>query len=62
MQPVRTPKRRECECCGRVEVWENESWRVAVNGDTRLIGAPYCIHEWDITGEFSPVATSETSH
>lgn len=47
---LRTPSERVCEICGRSERWDDdrESWRVEEPGDT------FCIHEWDINGEFVP--------
>jgi hypothetical protein len=48
---LRTPESRVCERCGRVERHDEEvgGWRAADAGDV------YCIHEWDIDGEFVPV-------
>ncbi|KYH25523.1 hypothetical protein HAPAU_21970 [Halalkalicoccus paucihalophilus] len=53
---LRTPQRRECECCNRHEVWDaNDScWRIATEGGERLAGHRHCIHEWDIDGTFRP--------
>ncbi len=54
--PIRTPGRRECEQCGRREAWDEsvQSWSIANEGETRAVGDPLCIHEWDINGTFSP--------
>jgi hypothetical protein len=54
MVEVRTPDRRECVRCGRLERWDEElqTWQVADDE----VGDPYCIHTWDITGEFTPIA------
>jgi len=48
---LRTPERRVCERCGRTERYDEETsgWQVAEKGDL------YCIHEWDIDGDFVPV-------
>jgi hypothetical protein len=48
---LRTPERRVCERCGRTERHGEESggWQVVTDGDL------YCIHEWDIDGDFVPV-------
>lgn len=48
---LRRPSKRVCEECGRSERHPDDadSWRV--NGSK---GDPYCIHEWDINGEFVP--------
>lgn len=55
---LKTPQRRECECCGRREVWDDRGgWRIATENDendTRAVGNPHCIHEWDIDGAFRP--------
>ncbi|MFB6132260.1 MAG: HEWD family protein [Halanaeroarchaeum sp.] len=49
---IRAPRERTCVRCGREEHYDEEDnvWRVA---DT--VGDVYCIHSWDITGEFKPV-------
>lgn len=49
---LRTPDRRECHRCGRLEVWEDGSWRV--HEDEGRAGNRFCIHEWDINGSFPP--------
>jgi hypothetical protein len=46
---LRTPDRRSCERCGRVEDYDDSVWRAKRLGDV------YCIHEWDINGAFVPV-------
>jgi len=54
---IRKPTARQCEDCGRQEVW-NEStgtWRVAREDGERIAGNVYCIHEWDINGTFVPL-------
>ncbi|WP_338738467.1 HEWD family protein [Haloplanus salilacus] len=54
---IRKPTERECEACGRREVWNDATgtWRVAVANDDRRVGNVYCIHEWDINGTFVPI-------
>lgn len=54
---LRTPEERTCERCGREEYWDAEDrvWRIVREDDEVRAGDPYCIHEWDITGEFSPI-------
>ncbi|MFB6094816.1 MAG: HEWD family protein [Halanaeroarchaeum sp.] len=49
---IRTPSRRTCLRCGREERYDEEAraWRVDA-----AVGDVYCIHSWDITGEFTPV-------
>lgn len=62
---LKTPERRECERCGRHEVWDDSTgWRIVTensangqpneNGEDRTVGNSHCIHEWDIDGAFSP--------
>jgi hypothetical protein len=53
---LRTPEARICERCGRAERWDAdaEGWRIRTEDGERLVGDPYCIHEWDINGTFSP--------
>lgn len=57
---LKTPEQRECERCGRREVWDpDDGWRLAAESTDsgegeRAIGDPHCIHEWDIDGTFSP--------
>ncbi|WP_342341559.1 HEWD family protein [Halanaeroarchaeum sulfurireducens] len=49
---IRTPTHRTCVRCGREERYDEEEkvWKV-----TDAVGDIYCIHSWDITGEFTPV-------
>ncbi len=53
---LQTPSFRECERCGRSEHWDedDETWRIREEDDERQVGNPHCIHEWNITGSFSP--------
>ncbi|MFB6141014.1 MAG: HEWD family protein [Halosimplex sp.] len=61
MTTIVPPDERECERCGRADVWSDESgtWTVATdeNGD-RLAGDPFCLHEWDINGTYNPLGES----
>lgn len=53
---LQPPRARECERCGRRDVWDDESphWRIAtIDGDGRA-GDPFCIHEWDVNGSYNP--------
>ncbi|MEF8856000.1 MAG: HEWD family protein [Haloplanus sp.] len=55
---IRKPTARQCENCGRKEVWNDATgtWRVARDDDgERIAGNVYCIHEWDINGTFVPI-------
>lgn len=50
---IRRPSERTCVDCGRAEHWdeETENWVVADDD----VGNRFCIHDWDITGQFTPV-------
>jgi len=52
------PTRRTCERCGRTDVWDetDENWVIAEEAGERQVGNRHCIHEWDINGQYSPVA------
>ncbi|MFB6069172.1 MAG: HEWD family protein [Halobacterium sp.] len=54
---IRKPTERVCERCARAEVWDEDAcaWKIAHDeeGD-RQAGNVYCIHEWDINGDFVP--------
>ncbi|WP_188976623.1 HEWD family protein [Halocalculus aciditolerans] len=52
MSVIRTPSERSCVQCGRDERWNPDqgSWEVAAE-----TGSVRCIHDWDITGSFTPV-------
>ncbi|WP_247728703.1 HEWD family protein [Halovivax limisalsi] len=54
---IRSPERRTCERCGRSERWNptQQGWQVVTENETPQAGRPQCIHEWNITGTFSPV-------
>jgi hypothetical protein len=57
MTTIVPPTERECERCGRRDVWDDdrETWAVATDDDTKLAGDPFCLHEWDINGEYNPL-------
>lgn len=52
MSVIRTPSERACVRCGRDERWDADAggWQVAEE-----TGSVQCIHDWDITGSFTPV-------
>ena len=52
---LRTPDRRRCERCGRVERWDATAfaWRARDRGTVN------CIHEWDIDGTFVTLADAD---
>lgn len=47
------PDERECERCGRRDVWDRTTgnWSVVATGQV------HCIHEWDINGAYNPFAS-----
>ena len=55
METIIPPKERQCERCGRMEVWsdEKQTW-IALERDDAL-GRPHCLHEWDINGSYNPI-------
>jgi len=54
---LRTPEERTCERCGREERWDEDDrvWRIVREDGEPKVGDVYCIHEWDITGTFTPI-------
>ncbi|WP_202935111.1 HEWD family protein [Halorussus amylolyticus] len=54
MTTLDPPKKRECHRCGREEAWDDAkvNWTIAAD---ESIGDTFCIHEWNITGAYSPV-------
>ncbi len=56
MSTVIPPTKRQCERCGRSEVWDEDqsTWVVAVENGTKEPGQPHCLHEWDINGSYNP--------
>jgi hypothetical protein len=49
---IHAPTDRVCEQCDRSETWDDEGDRWIVDGEP---GRLYCIHQWDITGDFAPI-------
>jgi hypothetical protein len=57
MATIDPPYERRCTRCDRLERWDDERmvWVAKqVDGTTRR-GAPHCVHEWDITGNYNPL-------
>lgn len=54
---LRAPRERTCERCGRHEVWSEAAgcWQVATDDGDHRVGRVFCVHEWDVTGSFTPV-------
>jgi predicted ABC-type ATPase len=50
------PTDRTCERCGRRDTWDEAAatWRIVVEDGDKVVGDPYCIHEWDVTAEHNP--------
>jgi len=48
------PNERECQQCGRRDVWDADATTWRIDGEER-IGNPHCIHEWDINGAYRPI-------
>jgi len=57
MTAITAPTERECERCGRHDVWDDDdnTWRIATVDGEKQPGEPQCLHEWDINGTFNPV-------
>lgn len=57
MGTVIPPTERQCERCGRVDIWDDESgtWVAAEADGTVRRGDPHCVHEWDIDGTYNPI-------
>lgn len=55
---VRKPTVRVCEQCDRSERWDEDlgAWQLVLEDGEKRVGNPHCIHEWDITGTFNPIA------
>jgi hypothetical protein len=57
MVSIVAPTERECERCGRKDVWNPTvgTWSIKEEDDEKQFGSPYCLHEWDINGSFNPI-------
>ncbi|WP_226012961.1 HEWD family protein [Halomicrobium salinisoli] len=58
MTDVVPPGERICERCGRHDEWDDTrgAWTVVAEDGERQSGDPFCLHEWDINGNYSPIA------
>ncbi len=56
MSTVIPPTKRQCERCGRTEVWDDEqtTWVAANEEGNQNLGTPHCLHEWNINGSYNP--------
>lgn len=61
MARVDPPGERECDRCGRQEVWDDDRGVWMAVGDDETRGRAHCVHEWDITGTYNPIARPESS-
>lgn len=50
------PKERQCDRCGRRDVWDDGSghWKIALEDGEPQAGDGFCIHEWDVNGSYNP--------
>lgn len=57
MAEIVAPTERTCERCGRRDVWNDDetNWSIVTEDDEKLSGDPYCLHEWDINGNYNPL-------
>jgi hypothetical protein len=57
MATVIPPTERECERCGRHDVWDEEedTWLIVDEDGDKQVGNPHCLHEWDINGDYNPL-------
>jgi hypothetical protein len=64
MTTIIPPSERQCERCGRKDVWDDDAvkWVVAEEDGQPQVGTPHCLHEWDINGAYSPVEGRTTGH
>jgi hypothetical protein len=61
MTVIDPPTERECERCGRKEVWDEQRQTfVAASDDEKDRGAAHCLHEWDINGTYNPLRRRES--
>jgi len=62
MTEITPPTERECERCGRREVWDDdrETFVAADVDGSPQRGAAHCLHEWDINGTYNPLQESES--
>lgn len=56
MTAVIPPEERTCERCGRRDAWDetSTSWAIVEEDDEKRAGDPFCLHEWDINGNYNP--------
>lgn len=57
MYEVVPPTERTCERCGRRDSWSNakKTWVIVEDEGEKRVGDPYCLHEWDINGNYNPI-------
>ncbi|MFB6308712.1 MAG: HEWD family protein [Haloarculaceae archaeon] len=65
MVDIEPATERVCERCGRRDEWDEErdAWTIATDEDgERVVGDPYCLHEWDINGTYNPFTGEKATH
>ena len=57
MESVVPPTERECERCGRRDVWDaqRQTWAIREENGEKESGQPQCLHDWDINGTYNPL-------
>ena len=60
MVTIDPPRKRQCERCGRVGTWDDDTgtWVAGGADDESDRGNPHCVHVWDITGAYNPIGQS----
>lgn len=61
MSSIVPPTERTCLRCGRQDFWDEsrETWVAASDDGEPLRGTAHCVHEWDITGNYNPIADTQ---
>jgi hypothetical protein len=56
MVTIHPPTERECQRCGRQDVWDDAAgtWVIATVDGHKRVGNPHCLHEWNINGSYNP--------
>lgn len=57
MTRIDPPTERECERCGRREIWDATAgvWRAVEEDGDAVTGQAHCLHDWDINGAYNPI-------
>ncbi len=59
MATIDPPKERRCLRCSRLERWDDglRTWVAHREDGEYQRGRKYCVHEWDITGNYNPLGS-----